>query len=134
MSSVIEKDAACGRSKGCFVSCDSYSCEYVVTWVSRGDVVEFEILARTRGFGDQWIAIGFSGDIEMVSSVWLTSYKTRKYSFLLSNGALRRQTGSNENCIITDKSILRMADVSSRHDTGRTNTENVSLKFIHLAN
>ena len=54
--------AACfGRQE---IRCDSATnvCQYVATWRTRGDRVEFNLVAQTQG----WVGIGFSTDRIMV--------------------------------------------------------------------
>ena len=58
--------AACfGRAP---VSCsdgNDQDCQYIATWRTRGDRVEFNILAQTQG----WVGIGFSTNQMMVSTL-----------------------------------------------------------------
>ena len=44
------------------LSCTGGSCEYVANWRSRGDRVEFTLVAQTQG----WVSIGFSVNNIMV--------------------------------------------------------------------
>ena len=49
------------------VSCsdvDNQDCQYIATWRTRGDRVEFTIAAQTQG----WVGIGFSTNQMMVST------------------------------------------------------------------
>ena len=43
---------------------NNQDCQYIATWRTRGDKVEFNIVAQTQG----WIGIGFSTNQMMVNT------------------------------------------------------------------
>ena len=43
---------------------NNQNCQYIATWRTRGDKVEFNIAAQTQG----WVGIGFSTNQMMVST------------------------------------------------------------------
>ncbi|XP_060081001.1 putative ferric-chelate reductase 1 homolog [Ylistrum balloti] len=61
----VTMDDTCGTSKGCFVSCEGDSCEYVVTWKHGPEYVDFEVSSKIEIDGVHWIAIAFSNDVKM---------------------------------------------------------------------
>ena len=65
IKAIFHHVAACfGRRE---ISCDSVTniCQYVATWRTRGDRVEFNLVGQTSG----WVGIGFSTDNLMVRFV-----------------------------------------------------------------
>ncbi|XP_033737676.1 putative ferric-chelate reductase 1 homolog [Pecten maximus] len=61
----VTMDDTCGTSKGCFVSCEGDSCDYVVTWKDGPDYVDFEVSSKIEMDDVYWIAIAFSNDLKM---------------------------------------------------------------------
>ncbi|XP_069126551.1 putative ferric-chelate reductase 1 homolog [Argopecten irradians] len=61
----VTMDDTCGISKGCFVSCEGDSCDYVVTWKDGADYVDFEVSSKVEMDNVNWIAIAFSSDLKM---------------------------------------------------------------------
>ena len=70
----ITLDPECGITKGCFPVCSGSSCSSLVTWQKNGDYILFEIAEEIASTTDnRWIAIGFSGNQQMV--FYFFSYK-----------------------------------------------------------
>ena len=58
--------AACfGRVPVYCSDVNNQDCQYIATWRTRGDRVEFNIAAQTQG----WVGIGFSTNQMMVSTL-----------------------------------------------------------------
>ena len=56
----------CGRTKGCLLwpkYCSGYGCQYIVTYDARDTYIDFEM----AGPADNYLSLGFSDDILMVS-------------------------------------------------------------------
>ncbi|KAK6990912.1 ferric-chelate reductase 1 [Biomphalaria glabrata] len=62
------EEAKCGQDRGCFIGCNSKSCDFIVMWSNLGDYFWFYIKARRLpGANGQYIALAFSSDQTMGS-------------------------------------------------------------------
>ena len=82
--SVLQSDftidlEVCGDTKGCYRTpsgCDVDDCDAVVTWTpSTETYIEFELQSK-----DEWMALGFSDDKEMVGCDLVFLFDVYKYS------------------------------------------------------
>ncbi|KAL5022071.1 hypothetical protein ScPMuIL_001226 [Solemya velum] len=63
---LIQKDANCGTSLGCFHDCDQTDhCTFLISWTDSATSVDFVIKAAVEFKSKQWFAIGFSNDAIM---------------------------------------------------------------------
>uniref|UniRef100_A0A2C9LE28 Ferric-chelate reductase 1 n=1 Tax=Biomphalaria glabrata TaxID=6526 RepID=A0A2C9LE28_BIOGL len=53
-------DAECGSTKGCFDNCNNGKCDLFVSWISKGEQIEFSLNTTTGHNGDYYLAVGFS--------------------------------------------------------------------------
>ncbi|XP_063442081.1 ferric-chelate reductase 1-like isoform X1 [Mytilus trossulus] len=63
----LEKDLACGLTKGCYYDCKNDLCEFIISWRDKGDDIQFDIKSRASSPDpdNMWIAIAFSHDQNM---------------------------------------------------------------------
>jgi hypothetical protein len=65
----LEKDLACGRTKGCFYECKNDVCDFIISWRDNGDDIQFDVKSRASSPDpdNMWIAVGLSHDQNMVT-------------------------------------------------------------------
>ncbi|XP_060561736.1 putative ferric-chelate reductase 1 [Ruditapes philippinarum] len=63
VTSLINWDAACGNTKGCFPNCPN-GCGYLVTWQTSASSIQFTLQVEETGTS-VYVAIGFSNDYRM---------------------------------------------------------------------
>lgn len=72
----LEKDLACGLTKGCYYDCKNDLCEFIISWRDKGDDIQFDIKSRASSPDpdNMWIAIAFSHDQNMVRIYNINAY------------------------------------------------------------
>ncbi|KAH9524672.1 hypothetical protein Btru_027500 [Bulinus truncatus] len=64
----FHNDQDCGSKKGCYSRCVNNQCDLLVTWIPKGNNIEFTLTSSTSNKGDYYIAIGFNKDQKMSES------------------------------------------------------------------
>ncbi|KAH9491837.1 hypothetical protein Btru_029871 [Bulinus truncatus] len=64
-AAAIVQDSGCGTTKGCFSSCSTSGCRFLVSWQTSGTSVTYTLRAVQESTSGVYMALGFSGDSEM---------------------------------------------------------------------
>ncbi|KAH9491836.1 DOMON domain-containing protein frrs1L [Bulinus truncatus] len=64
-AAAIVQDSGCGTTKGCFSSCSTSGCRFIVSWQTSGTSVTYTLRAVQESTSGVYLALGFSGDSEM---------------------------------------------------------------------